>query len=337
MKATLPIKAALLFSMAVATCAAAQQPARSGGPARWRLYGDWSVKVEFGERQMNAIVSFSRGEEGNLAAQWISPFGVIDLKEVTLDENELSFVQVVRFGENEFTSHFKGTIEDGKLTGTLSSDRGESKVEGQRSPRIPRAVGSWEMKFKVGDRDVTTTFVVKPSQDDELTAEWQSQWGEHEVADVAYERGNLTFKRKSKFQDRQWESTFEGEIRGDALSGVMKSEMGEIPVEGQRINAALIGTWNLDVSADWGQIKQRLVVYPNLTALYGTIPVKKVNFQDDRVDFPMVVEWDDQSFEMKFEGKLENSKLTGEITTSRGNQKITGTKVVRPSRRSRNM
>jgi hypothetical protein len=47
------------------------------------------------------------------------------------------------------------------------------------------------------------------------------------------------------------------------------------------------------------------------------------------VDFLMVMEFGDQSFEMRFNGKLEDSKLTGELTTSRGSQKITGTKVVR--------
>jgi hypothetical protein len=32
---------------------------------------------------------------------------------------------------------------------------------------------------------------------------------------------------------------------------------------------------------------------------------------------------------MKFEGKLADSKLTGELTSDRGSQKVTGTKVVR--------
>jgi len=337
MKTTLSFGAVLLFSLVVAISAAAQQPAQSGRPAQWRLYGDWPVTFEFGERQMNAILSLSRDNEGNLAAQWISIWGVNDLKEVKLEENKLSFVQVVRFRDNEFTSNFTGTIEDGKLAGVLSSDRGESKVEGVRSPRTPRAVGSWEMKFKVGEREVTTTLVIKSDKEGQLTAEWQSQWGEHEVTDVAYERGNLTFKRTSKFQDRQWESTFEGTVRGDALSGMIKSEMGEIPVEGQRINAALIGTWNLDVTAEWGTVKQRLRVNPDMSGLYGTIPVKKINLEDGRVDFLMVMEFGDQTFEMSFAGKLENSKLAGEMTTSRGTQKITGTKVIRPSRRRSTM
>jgi hypothetical protein len=114
----------------------------------------------------------------------------------------------------------------------------------------------------------------------------------------------------------------------------MKSEMGEIPVEGQRMNAALIGTWNLEVvSPEWGTIKQRLRVNPDMSGLYGTIPVKKVNLEDGQVNFLMVVEFGDRTFEMNFEGKLAESKLIGEMKTSRGTQKITGTKVIRPSRR----
>jgi len=185
------------------------------------------------------------------------------------------------------------------------------------------------MKFKVGERDVTTTLVVGTDKEGKLTAQWQSPWGEHEITDIAYERGALTFKRKSKIQDRDWESTFEGTVRGDALSGMIKSEMGEIPAEGQRIGAALIGTWNLDVVAEWGTIKQRLRVNPDMSGLYGSTPLKKVSLEDDKVSFKMVLEFRDEKFELTFSGKLDDPKLTGEMTSSRGTQKITGTKVVR--------
>ncbi len=324
---------AVLFLCTVLVASAAAQPAgQSGRPARRGLYGDWQLKVQFGERQMDAILSFSRDNEGNLTAQWISFWGMTDLKDVKFEEGKLSFVQVVRFGDNDMTSNFTGTIEEGKLTGILSSDRGESKVEGQRGPRTSRVVGNWEMSFKVGDRDVTTTLVIKADKEGELTGEWQSQWGEHEVTDVAYERGTLTFKRKSKFQDREWESTFEGTVRDDTLSGTIKSEMGEITAEGKRVGAALIGTWNLEATSERGTRRQRLTVNGDMTGLYGTLPIKKVNLQGNQVDFQMVMEFGDQTFEMNFKGKLEDSKLIGEMTTSRGTSKIVGTKVVRPSR-----
>lgn len=297
------------------------------------IYGDWQVKVEFGERQMESILSFSRNAEGNMTGQWISFWGMNELKDVKFEDNKLSFVQVVRFGDNEFTSNFAGTVEDGKMTGTLSSDRGESKLEGKRSPRMSRAAGNWEMKFKVGERDITTNLIIKPDKEGELMAEWQSQYGEHKITDLQYERGKLAFKRTSKFQDRQWDSTFEGTIQGDTLSGVIKSEMGDVKAEGKQVGAPVIGTWNLDITSERGTRKQRLRVNPDMTGLYGSTLIKKIDLKDNQVSFKIVLEFGDQPFEMDFKGKLAESKLVGEMTSSRGSQKITGTKVVRRFRR----
>ncbi len=302
---------------------------------RMGLYGDWEIKVQFGEREMTSILSFSRDEKGNRTGQWISFWGVTDLKDVEFEENKLSFVQVVRFGENEFTSNFSGTIEDGKLTGTLSSDRGESKVEGKRSRRMPRAAGKWEMKYTVGERERTSTLLVKVDKEGELTAEWQSERVQSEITDVNYERGVLTFTRKSKMQDREWESTFEGRIERETgvLSGTIKSDRGEITVEGKRAGTALIGTWNLEMTSDRGARKQRLVVNPDMSALYGTVPIKEVSFEDGKVSFKIVMEFGERKFESSFAGKLADSKLTGEMTSSMGTSKVAGKKVVRTFRR----
>jgi hypothetical protein len=52
------------------------------------------------------------------------------------------------------------------------------------------------MKFKVRERDITATRSVEIDKKGKLTGQWQSQWGEHEITDIAYERGTMTFKRK---------------------------------------------------------------------------------------------------------------------------------------------
>ena len=323
-----------LMLVAVLSTQVIAQPSSSRGFRGRGIYGDWQVNVEFGERQMPSILSFSRNQEGQYTGQWISFWGMNDLQDVKFEENKLSFTQVMRFGDNEFTQNFTGTVEDGKISGIVSSDRGESKLEGQRSPRMQRAVGNWEMKFKIGDRDITTTLTVKADKEGELTAEWQSEWGEHEITDIQYERGNLTFKRKSKFQDRQMESTFEGTIeRDNTLTGVIKSEMGDVQVEGKLIGAALIGTWNLDIESERGPRKQRLRVNPDMSALYGSNLIKKINLDGDKVSFKYVMTFGDREFETSFAGKLAESKLTGELTTSRGTRKVTGTKVIRTFRR----
>jgi hypothetical protein len=70
-----------------------------------------------------------------------------------------------------------------------------------------------------------------------------------------------------------------------------------------------------------------------MSALYGSMLLKKVNFEDGKVGFKLVMEFGDRKFESSFEGKIQDSKLTGELTSSRGTRKVTGTKVVRTFRR----
>jgi len=334
MKKQTSLKAVLYYSLLIAVVLSAQvwgqESTRPGRSGRSGLYGDWQVKVDFNGRQSESILSFSRDSEGNQTGQWISFQGVSELKEVKFEEENLSFVRESQNREGETTtSKFTGTIKEGKISGTLSSDRGESKLEGTRSPRVPRAAGNWEMKQKMGEREITGTLVIKADKEGNLTGEWKSERGEHKITDLAYERGKVTFKRKSKMDDREWESTFEGNIEGDTLTGVFKSEQGEITAEGKLAGAALIGTWNLEVASERGDRKQRLIVNPDMSGLYGALPLEKVNLEGDKVNFKAVMKFRDQEFEMSFEGKLEESKLTGELTTSRGSQKVTGTKVVR--------
>ncbi|MFC1738494.1 hypothetical protein ACFL1G_05530, partial [Planctomycetota bacterium] len=198
---------------------------------------------------------------------------------------------------------------------------------------IPRAVGNWEMKLKMGEREVTSTLVIKADKEGNLTAQWQGGRSTSEITDLQYERGNLAFKRKSTYQDQQRESTFEGTIRRDILTGVLKSERGDIPAEGKLIGAPLIGNWDLEITSERGPRKQRLKVNPDMSGMYGAVPIKEVNLEDDKVSFNIVLEFGERKFEMSFEGQLEESKLTGELTTSRGSQKVTGAKVIRTSRR----
>jgi hypothetical protein len=308
------------------------QQARRGG-----LSGDWNVKMEFNGRQMDSILSFSRDQDGNITGQWISFMGVNALKNVKFEEGKLSFAREMRNRDGETTtSTFKGTIEDGKLSGTLSSDNGEMALTGMRAARLPRAAGIWDLKTKRDDRESTATLTLAPNKEGQLVGTWKTERGELAVSDVEFSQGKLTFKAKSTNPDRAFEANFEGTLQRDSLTGTLKTERGESAVTGTRQGAALIGTWNLESTTERGTRQQRLVVNPDLTGLYGSLPIKKINFQNDAVDFQMAMQFGDQSFEMSFKGKIQDNKLTGELTTSRGSQKVTGTKVVRTGGRRGN-
>jgi hypothetical protein len=331
MKQAISIIAVLICIMMVLPAQVSAQPTGRGRG----IFGDWNVTMEFNGRQMQSILSFSRDQDGNPTGQWISFWGVNDLEDLKFEDGQLSFKRVMQGRDGqEMTSTFKGTIADGKLTGTVSSDRGDNTLTGQRAPRMPRAAGIWEMKLKMGDREMPATLTIGANPEGELTAQWKSDRGEAVVSDIQSSRGELSFKLKSADADRPWEATFTGTLQRNALTGTLNSERGEMAVEGTRMGADLIGTWNLEVTSDFGTRPQRLRVNPDLSALYGAMAVKKVNFQDGKVSFKITMEFGDRTFEMDFAGKIQGTKLEGEISTQMGSQKVTGTRVVRQGRRS---
>ncbi len=294
------------------------------GPAKRGIIGDWQVQADFNGRKMTSILSISNDGDDRLKGEMISFRGISTLRDFKFEEGQLSFVQVNRFQDQETTTNFKGTISRGKLSGTYSSDRGEFEVQGARLRRKPMVVGNWETKLTMGEREFTAVLAIKTDEQRQLSADWQSQWGEHEISNVNFKAGKLTFDRKSKIQDRQWDSTFEGTIKGHTLTGVMKSDRGDITLEGNRVGAAAVGLWELDIASDSGSRKQLLRINPDLSAMYGPIEIEKVDVDDNQVAFKTTMAFGDRQFEMSFTGQINNRKLTGELTTSRGTRTVTG-------------
>jgi len=317
------VQVCLLIGSFILPVQVSAQQSQSG---RGGLYGDWQITMKFGERPMESILSFSRNQEGQYAGQWISFWGMNELKDVKFEENKLSFTQVVQFQDQEMTSKFTGTIEQGELSGLLVSDRGETEIKGKRAPRIPRGVGSWEMKIKAGEREYTGTLTITADKEGNLSGTWKSSSGESKVSDLKYEDRKLTFKRVIQRENNQTEMAFEGTIGNNSLEGVFKSDRGESAATGTLVGASLIGTWNLDIESERGARKQRLRVNADMSALYGSTLIKKINLDGDKVSFKYVMQFGDQEYETSFEGKIAESKLTGELKTSRGTSKVTGTR-----------
>lgn len=296
-------------------------------------YGEWLVKGEINGRPTESILAFTRGQQGGLTGQWISFWGLTELEDVQFNDGQLTFKQVFKVPNGDtMTSNFKGTIANRELSGTVSSDRGEYNVSGERRPRMSRAVGDWDMTVKMGEREYASKLIIRPGSGNALKAEWQSQRGEHKITDVEMDRNTLRFKRTSKFQENEWVSEFEGNLQRDTLVGAFKSERGEARAEGKRVGAEAIGDWMLDLTSDRGTRKQRLRVNPDLTGLYGVTEVGKVRLDGEQVSFDVVMKFGDQSFESKFAGKITDSKLEGELTSDRGTTKVSGTKVQRAVR-----
>ena len=295
------------------------------------ITGQWEMTMDFGGRESFAMLTISKNADGSLAGKW----GSDDLSDVKFQDGKLTFVRTIQFGDQEFTLDYAGTLKDGKITGVMSGDQGEFDVDGARfKPKSP-ALGTWDVSFNIDDRDITGQLAVSEKPDGTLDGKWISERGNTVISNVKFKEGKLTFNRKSTFGDNIYESDFEGTIADHNLTGVFKSQRGEMPAKGTRVGAALIGKWDLTSVSDFGTRKGMMRVNGDMTGRYeffgGEIPMKDLKLDGNQVTFALEMGWGDQTFTLDFKGTLDGKNLKGQMTSDRGTSDITGKKVEQAS------
>jgi len=291
------------------------------------ITGEWEMKMEFGGRESFATMTISRKADGSLTGKW----GSSELTNVKFENGKLTFTRILSFGDQEFIMEYSGTLKDGKITGTMSSDRGEFAANGaRRKPKLP-ALGQWDIKYNIGDREITGRLIISEKPDGTLAGKWDAEFGEHTVSNVKFQNGKINYTRKSKFGEREFESTFEGTIKGHKLAGAFKSQRGEMPATGQRVGAPLIGKWELTTTSERGTRTSMMMINGDLTGRYeffgGEIPMKDIKLEGDQVTFIIEMGFGDQTFRMDFKGKLDGKTLKGELTSERGTSQVVGKKA----------
>jgi len=291
------------------------------------IIGEWEMKMEFGGRESFATMTISKKADGSLTGKW----GSGELTNVKFENGKLTFTRILSFGDQEFIMEYAGTLKDGKITGTMSSDRGEFAANGARKkPKCP-ALGQWNMKFNVGDREITGKLIISENPDGTLAGKWEAESGEHAVSNVKFQDGKLTYTRKSKFGEREWESSFEGAIKGHKLAGAFKSRRGEMPATGERVGAPLIGNWELTTTSDRGTRTSMMMINGDLTGRYeffgGEIPMKDIKLEGNQVTFAIEMGFGDRTFRMDFKGKLDGKSLKGQLISDRGTSEVVGKKA----------
>ena len=296
-------------------------------PAAEDMTGDWNMTMDFNGNQSFMTMTITKNPDGTLGGKW----GASDLSNVKLEGDKLTFSRIVRFGGNESTMNYAATVKDGKLTGQWSSDRGEMEANGVKVKPMSPAAGVWELKYAVGDRDITAKMTISQKPDGTLDAKYASQMGESVVSNVKFQDGKLTFDRVAKFNDQEFKLTFAGAVQGDKLTGTFKSEMGEVPVAGTRSGGALIGKWLLTSKSERGERNLLMTVNPDMTGRYefffSEIPMKDLKLEGNQVTFVLESSFGDQTFKSEFKGTLQDGTLKGQTVSERGTSEVTGKKL----------
>jgi len=296
------------------------------------IEGDWKIVSERDGRKMSNKLSISKRADGSLKIMWNDDAQDDEIFGVKFEDNKLSFTRTVYMGDWDIDIDFEATLKDDKLTGKLSTERGDSTLTGTRIIPKPDAVGIWLITSGSGDRQRTNELVITVDEKKQLKGKWVSQRGESEISNIKFEKGKLAFDRVRRFEDREFKTTFEGTIKGHELTGTFKSERGDRPVSGKRKGAELIGRWDLVSKTDRGDWESSLLVDKDLAAEYrmgfGNVDVNDLKLEDGKVTFNVTFGFGERGFEVDFELKIDGDKITGQSTSDMGTSEISGRKFV---------
>jgi len=278
------------------------------------IIGEWEMKIEHDGLERFATLSFSRKADGSLEGKW----GSSELSDVIFEDGKLTFTRIVTTRARDFIDKYVGTLEEGRFKGTLSGDLGAFSAKMTRKKAKSPVLGQWDMKFNVGEREITGRLTISEKPNGTLAGKWEAEFGEHVVSNVKFKNGKLTYTRKSKFGERGWESTFDGTIKGHKLIGAFKSQRGELPATGERVGALLVGKWKL-ITTIYGTMSTSIMkIDGDLTGWYefpggDELPIKKLKLEGDQFKFVIEMGRKGLTLRTDFKGKLNGKTLNGQL------------------------
>lgn len=278
------------------------------------IIGEWKMKIEHDGLERFATLSFSKKADGSLEGKW----GSSELSDVIFEDGKLTFTRIVTTRARDFIDKYVGTLKKGKFTGTLSGDLGAFSAKMTRKKQKSPVLGQWDIKFNIGEQEITGRLTISEKPNGTLAGKWEAEFGEHVVSNVKFKDGKLTYTRKSKFGEREWESTFEGTIKGHKLIGAFKSQRGELPATGERVGAPLVGKWKL-ITTIYGTTSTSIMkIYGDLTGWYefpggDELPIKKLKLEGDQVTFVIEMGRGGLTLRTDFKGKLNGKILKGQL------------------------
>jgi hypothetical protein len=193
--------------------AAAEQAADPSGSWRWER--------EFNGNSMNFLLKLN-WEDSKLTGDYTSFDSTSPIKEAKLEGNKLSFAVTREFNGNYFDVAFAGELDGDTIKGNTTMDIGGETREfewlAKRSVEPADVVGSWKLLLDTPNGPFEPELKIT-EEGGKLKGTYSSVFGEIEAKDLTLKDNKLSWNISGKNDDFEWAASYEGEPRGDKISG----------------------------------------------------------------------------------------------------------------------
>ncbi|MBI2423350.1 MAG: penicillin acylase family protein [Candidatus Hydrogenedentes bacterium] len=325
---------------AVPAPAPAAEPAPAATPVASNagVLGTWETKMNFEGNEVVGKIVFEE-KDGKLSGTMTDFFGETPVYDVEFDGKKIFFGRTVEYEGSSYDAELEGAIEGDTFKGEAFTDAGALAITGKRiaaatvaaapSVDLSALVGAWAMTLDFQGTSVPGELVFTLNGN-QAKATWTDQTGASDLYDIEFDGKVLQFGRTVNYEGSTYDITFEGEVSGNTIKGAYATEVGDLAVTGTRPDAApaaLAGVWHVTTVSQLGTIERQLKIAPDLTGWYGQpeeqYAIQALKQEGDALSFRVTVIIQGTEVELRFAGKLEANKISGQFTTDYGNAEMT--------------
>lgn len=196
------------------------------------------------------------------------------------------------------------------------------------------ASGKWKWTYNLQNGETIEASVNLKQQGNQLTGSYESsRGGESPVRKGKIEGNNISFVVNRQIQDREIKLSFNGKLADDTITGsVTVGEDGrDFDWEAKRVAAPSdpTGIWKWSFTRPNGQtVENTLTLKREGDRLVGSIqgsqgreiPIREAKISGNELSFKVSRQVrEGRTLEMEYRGKIQENKVTGEITMRGGN------------------
>ena len=280
--------------------------------------GEWKGEGQRGE----ITIIISKEADGSLTGQMITGLGPNDLSNVSLEGDQLSFVNRLEFDSGSFELSFTGKIDGDTFIGTISTPRGDNPVELRRaghSGGVDGLIGVWNLTGESQFGPMEHTLVV--TADGKAT--YESSGRVSDVTDLVIEGNEVNFEMTTYGGGNTYDVAFRGSFDDEGLTGdIISNGASFVTLEAPRARDidVMVGTWNLTGESQFGPMVHTLIVTSDGTFTYEsegqTSEVSNLKIDGNSVSFDMTVYGGGNAYDVAFEGSFGDDGLTGDVMTN---------------------
>jgi hypothetical protein len=239
---------------------------------------------------------------------------------------------------DEFEAKYDATIKGDSATGkiSLSSDEGEMDLDwdAKRTVELADVKGTWDLVLDIeGEtREAALTVTEKSGK---FSATYEDEMvGELRAREVEVKDNELVFKVNGSHDGTDFVANCAATPIGTKLNGSVSIELGDttmdIPMKGTLLEANPIGTWNLSIQTDEGEMNPKLIVNVEggkLDGVFqagdlGDFETKRMKIDGEKIVFFMDGQLEGDDFESKVEAKMSGDRVKGVLFLEVSNEEM---------------